>query len=98
MPSTLGKRYDALMWFGQTSALTPQRDEPTGGRATRSPRQPRADSEQSELTTGLALSLVVPHRRRQGCAHLCRRLETARLRLRLRDLTGMLDDNGQHVP
>lgn len=29
VPSTLGDRYDAMLWFGDTSALTPLRPEPT---------------------------------------------------------------------
>jgi len=30
VPSTVGDRYDALMWFGETTALTPLREEPGG--------------------------------------------------------------------
>lgn len=30
VPSTVGDRYDALLWFGETTALTPLREEPTG--------------------------------------------------------------------
>lgn len=29
VPSTVGDRYDALLWFGETTALTPLREEPT---------------------------------------------------------------------
>jgi hypothetical protein len=29
VPSTLGDRYDALLWFGETTALQPLRSEPT---------------------------------------------------------------------
>jgi erythromycin esterase-like protein len=29
VPSTLGDRYDALLWFGETTALEPLRSEPT---------------------------------------------------------------------
>ena len=28
VPSTLGDRYDALLWFGDTTALQPLRSEP----------------------------------------------------------------------
>ncbi|WP_233159919.1 erythromycin esterase family protein [Pseudonocardia sp. MH-G8] len=28
VPSTLGDRYDALLWFGETTALEPLRPEP----------------------------------------------------------------------
>jgi erythromycin esterase-like protein len=32
VPSTVGDRYDALLWFGETSALTPLREEPPDDR------------------------------------------------------------------
>ena len=30
VPSTVGDRYDALLWFGETRALTSLREEPAG--------------------------------------------------------------------